>query len=394
MKRVAFWAVCTLAQGLAGPLWQHALFLEPNAESLQVTEVFRCENDSRVATSDGVRVYVPPTAIQTVETMVEEPGAAPARTSLGQTADPDVYSLTHRLRPGTTTFQVRYVIAASTKFTTRIFGRMQARLVSSPGVTLSGDKVRFVSVELQSQANLYELVNVASGELFEVGIEGSSEARPPGRQPVRGPARIFGKLTLVLGLAVSLLCICGVLLYRKASSKQTIFDRGLLISFAGILLVLVQITKGAVEPRFAVIGKTAPSFSIQTDDGRELRRDSFEGKLLVLNFWATWCQPCVMEMPSLKQFANEMEREGVMVAAVSIDENERSYRAFLSQLQPGFLTSRDAAGDLASEFGTFQVPETYVIDRTGRVLQKYINARDWMDPAIRNEMRKFLGSTK
>ena len=76
-----------------------------------------------------------------------------------------------------TIFQVRYVIPASMKFTTRIFGRMQARLVSSPGVTLSGDKVRFVSVELQSQANLYELVNVAAGELFEVGDQKAPQKR-------------------------------------------------------------------------------------------------------------------------------------------------------------------------------------------------------------------------
>jgi peroxiredoxin len=99
-------------------------------------------------------------------------------------------------------------------------------------------------------------------------------------------------------------------------------------------------------------------------------------------------------MPSLKQFASEMEPEGVVVVAVSIDESEQEYRTFLNRLQPRFLTSRDAEGELASEFGTFKVPETYVIDRTGRVLQKYVNSQDWMDQAIRKEMRWFLEGVK
>jgi cytochrome c biogenesis protein CcmG/thiol:disulfide interchange protein DsbE len=89
-----------------------------------------------------------------------------------------------------------------------------------------------------------------------------------------------------------------------------------------------------------------------------------------------------------------MKREGVVVVAVSIDESEQAYRTFLNRLKPRFMTSRDAEGELASDFGTFKVPETYVIDRRGRVLQKYISSQDWMDPAIRREMYRFLDGVK
>lgn len=137
-------------------------------------------------------------------------------------------------------------------------------------------------------------------------------------------------------------------------------------------------------------GQTAPAFAFQTDDGRTVSRDEFGGKLLVINFWATWCAGCVREMPSLSRFAAEMRSEGIVVAAVSIDRNEQAYRRFLQQLRPSFRTSRDPEGDISASFGTFRIPETYVIDRSGRVRQKYIAERDWKDPIIISEIRSFL----
>ena len=139
-----------------------------------------------------------------------------------------------------------------------------------------------------------------------------------------------------------------------------------------------------------VPGHKAPQFAFQTDDGRNISRDDFGGKLLVLNFWATWCQGCVEEMPSLDSFAAEMRNEGVVVATVSVDRNEQAYRRFVQQLRPRFLTMRDPESELAASFGTFRFPETYVIDRSGRVRQKYVSYRNWTDGAIVSEVRKLL----
>jgi len=168
------------------------------------------------------------------------------------------------------------------------------------------------------------------------------------------------------------------------------FNRSLILLIAGLTVMLVMVVHGAIRQPLVEAGDEAPGFSFQSSDGRTIHSTSFGGKLLVLNFWATWCSTCMTEMPSLNQLASEMENDGVVVAAVSIDHNERAYRQFIQQERPRFLTSRDPDGELAASFGTFRVPETYVIDTTGRVRQKYVSNRNWVDPQIVTELRSFL----
>jgi peroxiredoxin len=137
-------------------------------------------------------------------------------------------------------------------------------------------------------------------------------------------------------------------------------------------------------------GDKAPSFSITANNGQKLSQRDFGGKLLVLNFWATWCPPCVEEMPSLNQFAQAMAPSGVVVLGVSIDKNERLYREFLQRQQLQFKVARDPEENISSSYGTFKWPETYVIDRQGKVVQKYVGPRNWTDPEIVNSIRALL----
>jgi cytochrome c biogenesis protein CcmG/thiol:disulfide interchange protein DsbE len=393
MSRLSLWLFFgMLGRALPQSLCQHALFLEPSRDSLGVTELFHCDNHRTTAAVDDIRVYVPRVGMDLAEAVVERPGNAPARLPLDETTEPDIYKLADSIRPGITRFQVRYALPAAHTFTGRVFAPAPVRLVSSGGVMLSGKNVRFLSREPRSQANLYELVSAAHGESFEVSIDGSADEASPAQEPKRGPARVFGNLSVLLALPISLLCIGSTLLYRRPSTGR--LDQGLLVSFVGVLLALLVVTKDAIKVHFAVVGEKAPNFALRTDNGRKINRNSFGGKLLVLNFWATWCQPCLVEMPSLNQFASELSKDGVVVVAVSIDENERAYRGFIAGQKPRFLTARDPASDLAAEFGTFKVPETYVIDETGRVLQKYVNTQNWMDPSIHSEIRRFVDRTK
>jgi cytochrome c biogenesis protein CcmG, thiol:disulfide interchange protein DsbE len=152
-------------------------------------------------------------------------------------------------------------------------------------------------------------------------------------------------------------------------------------------IALVWMAGGVSPERAIVVADKAPDFSVITDDGRNISRDNFGGKLLVINFWATWCPPCVYEMPSLKEFARTLQPNGVVVLAVSFDEQVGPYRKFLDRLQPPFLITRAGGRELAAAFGTFKIPETYILDRSGRVLRKYIDARDWMDAAILTDIR-------
>jgi len=144
------------------------------------------------------------------------------------------------------------------------------------------------------------------------------------------------------------------------------------------------------EQHVVEAGETAPSFSVTTESGQKISTKEFGGKLLVLNFWATWCPPCVEEMPSLNRFAQTMASQGVVVLGVSIDKNADAYKRFLAKNRLAFLTFRDPDENISSSYGTFKWPETYVIDKSGKVVQKYIGPRDWGDPQIVNSVKALL----
>jgi len=141
-----------------------------------------------------------------------------------------------------------------------------------------------------------------------------------------------------------------------------------------------------------VAGDSAPSFTVTTDDGRTLSPSNFGGKLLVVHFWATWCPPCVLETPSLNEFQKEYAKDGVVVLGISVDQNATAYRNFLQRMKISFATARDPEAKIASDYGTFQYPETYIINRDGKVVEKIISNTDWMDPERQNLIRAMLGS--
>jgi cytochrome c biogenesis protein CcmG, thiol:disulfide interchange protein DsbE len=157
----------------------------------------------------------------------------------------------------------------------------------------------------------------------------------------------------------------------------------LFLSFVAFLFVI----RDSFRERIVEAGDDAPNFTVTTDAGRTITRTDFGGRVLVLNFWASWCQPCVEELPSLDEFARTTKDSGVVVLGVSIDKNEGAYRDFLRKFGPAFATVRDPEANIPSEFGTFMWPETYIIDRTGKVIRKEIGPKNWMDPQLVSSIR-------
>jgi cytochrome c biogenesis protein CcmG/thiol:disulfide interchange protein DsbE len=147
-----------------------------------------------------------------------------------------------------------------------------------------------------------------------------------------------------------------------------------------LVAALVFVIYAGIHERVVVAGDTAPEFTITADNGRTVSVPGFGGKLLILNFWASWCPPCVQETPSLSQFAQTYAGKGVVVMGVSVDKDEKAYRAFLQRFNPAFLTVRDFK--IHEDYGTFMYPETYIIDAQGRVLKKLAEPEDWMAPRI------------
>jgi peroxiredoxin len=140
-----------------------------------------------------------------------------------------------------------------------------------------------------------------------------------------------------------------------------------------ILLALTGCYSGSRPPR---IGTAAPDFTVHDAD-HTVTLSQFKGQVVVLNFWATWCPPCIEEMPSLVQMQQRMKAKGVTVLAVSVDVDDSNYRRFLKDHSVNLLSVRDADQKSNNLYGTFKFPETYVIDRNGVVRRKFIGAVDW-----------------
>lgn len=157
-------------------------------------------------------------------------------------------------------------------------------------------------------------------------------------------------------------------------------DRMLRIGIGVLTIGLVFAIYIGIHERVVVAGDPAPEFSITADNGRTISLPNFGGKVLVLNFWATWCPPCVEETPSLSQFAAQYADKGVVVLAVSVDRDANAYRRFLDRFKPAFLTKRE--DKLHADYGTFMYPETYIIDAKGKVVEKFAEEVDWTSPKV------------
>jgi cytochrome c biogenesis protein CcmG/thiol:disulfide interchange protein DsbE len=150
-----------------------------------------------------------------------------------------------------------------------------------------------------------------------------------------------------------------------------------------LMVVLVYVIYASIHERVVLAGDSAPDFTVTADNGSTVSLPGFKGKLLVLNFWATWCPPCVQETPSLSNFAQQFAGKGVVVLGVSVDRDQQAYNAFLQKYHPAFLTMReDKQHRINEDFGTFMYPETYLIDANGKVLKKIAEGANWTDPEL------------
>jgi peroxiredoxin len=152
--------------------------------------------------------------------------------------------------------------------------------------------------------------------------------------------------------------------------------------FAALLLTFV----GCKSDKPAQIGTQAPDFTV-SDGQKTVTLSQFRGKPVVLNFWATWCPPCIEEVPSMVAMQKEMGSK-VVVLAVSIDVDNDAYKNFTQKRMPGVLTVRDGDQKAANLFGTFGWPETYIIDSKGIIRRKFIGAQDWTSPEIIDYLNK------
>jgi peroxiredoxin len=163
---------------------------------------------------------------------------------------------------------------------------------------------------------------------------------------------------------------------------------------AALMVVLSGVMIVRLVPYFrqynVEAGDRAPGFDLTGDNGTGLRLEDFRGKYVLLNFWATYCVPCVEELPSLNAIYDEMKDNGLVVLGVSVDADEQAYQSFLTAHRVTFPTARDPEWTSAIRYGTSKIPETYLIDREGTVIRKYVGAENWRRPEILNYLQSLL----
>jgi peroxiredoxin len=155
------------------------------------------------------------------------------------------------------------------------------------------------------------------------------------------------------------------------------------LSAISLILLNAACFTGSRPPR---IGNAAKDFSVQDSD-RSVSLAQFHGQVVVLNFWATWCPPCIEELPSLMDMQERLRAKGVVVVGVSIDVDNDAYHRFIKQRNVNFLTVRDPEQKVASMYGTSGWPESYIIDRQGVLRRKVVGPINWDTP----EVMQFLG---
>jgi thiol-disulfide isomerase/thioredoxin len=152
-----------------------------------------------------------------------------------------------------------------------------------------------------------------------------------------------------------------------------------------IILAALAVLSGCdrgTHPR--MIGSPAPDFTI-TDPERTVSLHDFRGKPVVLNFWASWCGPCIDEMPSLIEMQKRMGTK-VVVLAVDIRDSDSEYHKFLVKYHVDLLTVRDDKDKSADLYGTTGQPETFIIDSAGILRRKLVGPMDWTS----SEMIEYL----
>jgi len=141
-----------------------------------------------------------------------------------------------------------------------------------------------------------------------------------------------------------------------------------------------------------VAGKTAQDFPTEIA-GKPGHLSDLRGKVVVLNFWATWCPPCIEETPSLNKLQKYIESRGGVVLGVSVDEDAAAYEKFLKDYDVIFPTFREPTRKVALDYGTPIFPDTYIIDRHGKIVRKFFTSQQWDSPDMFAYFDSILGQT-
>lgn len=164
------------------------------------------------------------------------------------------------------------------------------------------------------------------------------------------------------------------------------------------LVAAIWVNRGRFTP--LDVGSIAPDYTALSLDGDTVPLASFEGDVVLLNIWATWCTPCVREMPALQRLHEMLDDQGLRIVAVSVDaplgalgpfgQPGGDVREFVDRFDLTFTVLHDPAGSIQTRYQVQGLPTTFLIGRDGRIRRRVIGAAEWDMPVMADEIRRML----
>lgn len=181
----------------------------------------------------------------------------------------------------------------------------------------------------------------------------------------------------------------------RGSVHQPGLRRAILVALALVLPLIALLAYGFTRNPRAIpsplVGRPAPTFQFSLFSGGTLDTSALRGKILIVNFWASWCYPaCYEEAPRLQRVWERFRDQGVVVIGVNIQDQDRPAREFIRQFNQTFPNGMDRTGRISIDFGVYGVPETFVVDQQGVIVGKHVGAvaEEWMIDHIQRLMRR------
>jgi thiol-disulfide isomerase/thioredoxin len=177
----------------------------------------------------------------------------------------------------------------------------------------------------------------------------------------------------------------------------------LLLGAAVVVVAIVLVLRSDVGSPPVVRGANAPSFELPRLEATELTAamddtedvkftlSSLSGRVVLLNFWATWCEPCEREMPAMERLYQALSGEEFELIAVAIDDKESDVRAFQARYQLSFPILLDLDQAVYGAYQTMGVPESLLVDREGRIVERYVGPREWDSAEYVERIRELIG---
>ncbi len=188
----------------------------------------------------------------------------------------------------------------------------------------------------------------------------------------------------------------------KFSRMPSKYELALLLSLLLIVTVTVYIFKPSEqsgeknyswEAAFGAIplkNNEAPNFTLKSLQGGNVSLKDFKGKVVLINFWATWCYSCIIEMPSMEKIYNKYKNEGFVILGVDIMEPEERVRKFIQKNGYTFPILLDPEGSLRKDYPMTGIPTSYLVDKNGNLKSKILGAREWDDPETEKNIIELL----